>query len=251
MPAARLRPMTASTETASDPVGRRARRPAQRDRCRPPGLPRRPRAPRQHRLRELHAGGRRRGRALGRRLPGRARRRGRAPAGPRRPPGRHGRRHVPRPGGRPAGAADRAHGHGLRSGDRRRAPVPHRGRRRLRPGRHRHEVGPAGGPATRSRRSSTSAAACPSSGSSSSPIRTRRSARRRSTPHIREVAADIDVALVLECARANGDIVSARKGILDLRIIVHGRAAHAGRRAREGPQRDPRGGPDRRATCTT
>ena len=49
-----------------------------------------------------------------------------------------------------------------------------------------------------------------------------------STPHIREVAADSDVALVLECARANGDIVSARKGILDLRMTVHGRAAHAG-----------------------
>ena len=38
----------------------------------------------------------------------------------------------------------------------------------------------------------------------------------------------MDVALVLECARANGDIVSARKGILDLRLTVHGRAAHAG-----------------------
>jgi glutamate carboxypeptidase len=33
---------------------------------------------------------------------------------------------------------------------------------------------------------------------------------------------------VLECARANGDIVSARKGIVDARLIVHGRAAHAG-----------------------
>src|SRR3954454_17079657 len=49
-----------------------------------------------------------------------------------------------------------------------------------------------------------------------------------SKPHIREVAVDRDVALVLECARANGDIVSARKGILDLRIVVRGRAAHAG-----------------------
>ncbi len=49
-----------------------------------------------------------------------------------------------------------------------------------------------------------------------------------STPHIREVAADSDVALVLECARANGDIVSSRKGILDLRLVVEGRAAHAG-----------------------
>ena len=49
-----------------------------------------------------------------------------------------------------------------------------------------------------------------------------------STPHIRAFAAETDVALVLECARANGDIVSARKGILDLRVVVHGRAAHAG-----------------------
>jgi len=49
-----------------------------------------------------------------------------------------------------------------------------------------------------------------------------------STPHIRAFAADSDVALVLECARANGDIVSARKGILDLRLVIHGRAAHAG-----------------------
>ncbi len=49
-----------------------------------------------------------------------------------------------------------------------------------------------------------------------------------STPHIRESAAGVDVVLVLECARANGDIVSARKGIVDLRITVHGRAAHAG-----------------------
>ena len=49
-----------------------------------------------------------------------------------------------------------------------------------------------------------------------------------STPHIEAAAVDADVALVLECARANGDIVSERKGILDLRIVVHGRAAHAG-----------------------
>jgi len=49
-----------------------------------------------------------------------------------------------------------------------------------------------------------------------------------SSPHISAAATDSDVALVLECARANGDIVSARKGILDLRVVVHGRAAHAG-----------------------
>ena len=49
-----------------------------------------------------------------------------------------------------------------------------------------------------------------------------------STSHIREIAADADVCLVLECARANGDIVSSRKGILDARITVRGRAAHSG-----------------------
>ena len=46
--------------------------------------------------------------------------------------------------------------------------------------------------------------------------------------HIKAAAADVDACLVLECARANGDIVSARKGILDTRLTVHGRAAHAG-----------------------
>ncbi len=49
-----------------------------------------------------------------------------------------------------------------------------------------------------------------------------------STPHIREAAADADLCLVLECARANGDFVSSRKGIADLRLTLHGRAAHAG-----------------------
>jgi glutamate carboxypeptidase len=45
---------------------------------------------------------------------------------------------------------------------------------------------------------------------------------------IRRIAGQTDVCFVLECARANGDIVSARKGIVDLRIRVRGRAAHAG-----------------------
>ena len=49
-----------------------------------------------------------------------------------------------------------------------------------------------------------------------------------STPHIRRLAADVDACLVLECARANGDIVSSRKGTLDLVVTVHGRASHAG-----------------------
>jgi glutamate carboxypeptidase len=49
-----------------------------------------------------------------------------------------------------------------------------------------------------------------------------------STPHIRRLSAEHDAALVLECARANGDIVSARKGIADLHVTFTGRAAHAG-----------------------
>ncbi len=49
-----------------------------------------------------------------------------------------------------------------------------------------------------------------------------------SSPVIRELAESSDVCFVLECARANGDIVSARKGTVDLRLTVHGRAAHAG-----------------------
>jgi glutamate carboxypeptidase len=49
-----------------------------------------------------------------------------------------------------------------------------------------------------------------------------------STPHVRRVAARSDVAFVLECARANGDIVSARKGTVDYAVTITGRAAHAG-----------------------
>ena len=49
-----------------------------------------------------------------------------------------------------------------------------------------------------------------------------------SGPVIRELAGNADVALVLEGARANGDIVSARKGVTDYRIDIAGRAAHAG-----------------------
>ena len=49
-----------------------------------------------------------------------------------------------------------------------------------------------------------------------------------STIHIRRLAGEHESALVLECARANGDIVSARKGIADYEITITGRAAHAG-----------------------
>ena len=49
-----------------------------------------------------------------------------------------------------------------------------------------------------------------------------------STPHIRRLAEHVDACFVLEAARASGDFVSQRKGIADQRIVVHGRAAHAG-----------------------
>lgn len=49
-----------------------------------------------------------------------------------------------------------------------------------------------------------------------------------SGPVIRELAPAHDAAFVLEGARANGDIVSSRKGITDLTITIEGRAAHAG-----------------------
>lgn len=49
-----------------------------------------------------------------------------------------------------------------------------------------------------------------------------------STPHVERVARACDVAFSLECARANGDIVSSRKGTGDYVLTVRGRAAHAG-----------------------
>jgi glutamate carboxypeptidase len=49
-----------------------------------------------------------------------------------------------------------------------------------------------------------------------------------STAVISGHAQSADCALVLEAARENGDIVSARKGQMTLRIEIQGRAAHAG-----------------------
>ncbi|WP_231956967.1 MULTISPECIES: M20/M25/M40 family metallo-hydrolase [unclassified Actinoplanes] len=43
-----------------------------------------------------------------------------------------------------------------------------------------------------------------------------------------ELAGACDVALCLECARENGDLVNARKGMTDIQITLYGRAAHAG-----------------------
>jgi glutamate carboxypeptidase len=49
-----------------------------------------------------------------------------------------------------------------------------------------------------------------------------------SLPIIREFAEAADLAIVLESARENGDIVSARKGIAEFVMTITGRAAHAG-----------------------
>ena len=49
-----------------------------------------------------------------------------------------------------------------------------------------------------------------------------------SRPLYQPIARQMDVALVLESARANGDIVSARKGSGEFTVSVIGKAAHAG-----------------------
>ncbi len=55
-----------------------------------------------------------------------------------------------------------------------------------------------------------------------------------SGPTIGELALAHDVGFVLEGARANGDIVSARKATTDYVLTVHGRAAHAGVEPQKG-----------------
>jgi glutamate carboxypeptidase len=49
-----------------------------------------------------------------------------------------------------------------------------------------------------------------------------------SQPLLAELAAGADVGLCLEGARENGDLVSARKGVADVEVVLRGRAAHAG-----------------------
>jgi glutamate carboxypeptidase len=55
-----------------------------------------------------------------------------------------------------------------------------------------------------------------------------------SGPVIRGLASEHDVAYVLEGGRENGDFVSARKGVTDYAVTVHGRAAHAGVEPQKG-----------------
>jgi glutamate carboxypeptidase len=45
---------------------------------------------------------------------------------------------------------------------------------------------------------------------------------------ITDAAGSADVCFVLEGARENGDIVSARKGVADVQVWIRGRAAHSG-----------------------
>ena len=87
------------------------------------------------------------------------------------------------------------------------------------PGRHGHEGGPADRAVRRSPRCVDAGwrAAVLAPGTSS-PTRDEELGSPVSAPLIRSLAPDADASLVLECARANGDIVSARKGILDLRL---------------------------------
>ncbi|WP_433304084.1 M20 family metallopeptidase [Actinoplanes sp. CA-030573] len=49
-----------------------------------------------------------------------------------------------------------------------------------------------------------------------------------SRPLLERLARDADVALCLECARENGDLVRARKGVADIEVTLRGRSAHAG-----------------------
>lgn len=45
---------------------------------------------------------------------------------------------------------------------------------------------------------------------------------------LRDATENADVALCMECARENGDLVTSRKGVADLEIAVKGKAAHSG-----------------------
>lgn len=51
---------------------------------------------------------------------------------------------------------------------------------------------------------------------------------------IRELASEHDVAIGLEAARTNGDLVSARKGVAVVEVEIAGRAVHAGVRPEKG-----------------
>jgi glutamate carboxypeptidase len=68
-----------------------------------------------------------------------------------------------------------------------------------------------------------------------------------SRPLIEALAREHDLAVGLEAARTNGDLVSARKGIAAFTVEVEGKAVHAGVRPTEGVKRDLGGGPTKRS----
>src|SRR6185369_2163516 len=53
-------------------------------------------------------------------------------------------------------------------------------------------------------------------------------AERSSIPMIKQVSREFDAVLTLEAARANGDIVTARKGVRAFTAEAFGKAAHSG-----------------------
>ena len=70
-----------------------------------------------------------------------------------------------------------------------------------------------------------------------------------SGPVIRELAPQHDAAFVLEAARANGDIVSARNGITDYAVDDQGARRARGRGTGEGAQARWSRPPTRSSRC--
>ena len=70
-----------------------------------------------------------------------------------------------------------------------------------------------------------------------------------SRPEYAPLAQEVDAALVLEAGRANGNIVSARKGSGTFRLHVNGHSAHAGVEPEKGLMRG-RAGPAHPGTCS-
>lgn len=48
------------------------------------------------------------------------------------------------------------------------------------------------------------------------------------------IGARSKCALIVECARAGGELVRSRKGVADLKVVFRGRSAHAGNNPQDG-----------------
>jgi glutamate carboxypeptidase len=55
-----------------------------------------------------------------------------------------------------------------------------------------------------------------------------------SGPIILDLARSMSACFVLECGRENGNVVSARKGVADVSVVIAGRSAHAGVEPQKG-----------------